>query len=485
MTDTHDSSAQTAADTTNSTCLQCHHTFQSPSKLKKHQVDTKNPCQHVVKHHTCEHCHQSFESEKGMQRHLQRKQDVCVLIQELKATHKKELDQVHQEKAVHKEELGKVQQDLALAATTVLDLQNRLKAATSTPEAVFEAAERRLMQKLTDIEQKVTNVGKSCGDIKAAMCQETHVHTALTPSCMILARGASETVSKDQTFSQQQRALCKQASKEQLRYEAAESCELSTAAGDATIDVKDFSCLIYVPGVDGHSDPKPDQRRHFEDSAETARAQQTAHGQVAFEDATDAKLSLSTECRTERLASTTRSHRQSLCAQFPYKFKQEDCDWTNHDCKKVMKMLGIKRCKKEPWLPDNCVFVNLLKDIHCNKDSPQNWNILLPSIDSPIVWVSNGEAFNKEATGRMMYQLIGQLALHLGSLQDKLHEGMVTDVMGDIEGYTDYYRLLEDIANAESCEGFESEFNALSMHIKDVLYKHFLFIEGHKLIEGH
>ncbi len=406
-----------------------------------------------------------------MQRHLQRKQDVCVLIQELKATHKKELDQVHQEKAVHKEELGKVQQDLALAATTVLDLQNRLKAATSTPEAVFEAAERRLMQKLTDIEQKVTNVGKSCGDIKAATCQETHVHTALTPSCMILARGASETVSKDQTFSQQQRALCKQASKEQLRYEAAESCELSIPAEDATIDVKDFSCLIYVPGVDGHSDPKPDQRRHFEDSAETARAQQTAHGQVAFEDATDAKLSLSTECRTERLASTTRSHRQSLCAQFPYKFKQEDCDWTNHDCEKVMKMLGIKRCKKEPWLPDNCVFVNLLKDIHCNKDSPQNWNILLPSIDSPIVWVSNGEAFNKEATGRMMYQLIGQLALHLGSLQDKLHEGMVTDVMGDIEGYTDYYRLLEDIANAESCEGFESEFNALSMHIKDVLYK--------------
>ncbi len=90
---------------------------------------------------------------------------------------------------------------------------------------------------------------------------------------MILARGASETVSKDQTFSQQQKALCKQASKEQLHYEAAESCELSTAAGDATIDVKDFRCLIYVPGVIGHSDPKPDQRRHFEDSAESARAQ--------------------------------------------------------------------------------------------------------------------------------------------------------------------------------------------------------------------
>ena len=85
----------------------------------------------------------------------------------------------------------------------------------------------------------------------------------------------------------------------------------------------------------------------------------------------------------------------------------------------------------------------------------------------------------------MMYQLIGQLALHLGSLQDKLQEGMVTDVMGDIEGYTNYYSLLEDICNAESSEGYESEFNALSMHIKDVLYKHFLFIEGHKLIQGH
>lgn len=57
-----------------------------------------------------------------------------MLIQELKATHKEKSDQ---EKAMHKEELGKVQQDLALVATTVLDLQNRLKAATSTPEAVF------------------------------------------------------------------------------------------------------------------------------------------------------------------------------------------------------------------------------------------------------------------------------------------------------------------------------------------------------------
>ncbi len=83
-----------------------------------------NQCQHIVKDHTCEHCHRSFESEKSLQRHLQRKQDVCVLIQELKAMHKEESDQVHQEKAVHKEELGKVQQDLALAATTVLDLQN-------------------------------------------------------------------------------------------------------------------------------------------------------------------------------------------------------------------------------------------------------------------------------------------------------------------------------------------------------------------------
>ncbi len=62
---------------------------------------------------------------------------------------------------------------------------------------------------------------------------------------------------------------------------------------------------------------------------------------------------------------------------------------------------------------------------------------------------------------------------------------MVTDVMGDIEGYTDYCRQLEDIANAERCEGNKSEFNALSMRIKDVLYKSFLFIEGHKLIEGH
>ena len=358
--------------------------------------------------------------------------------------HKRELDQVHQEMAVHKEELGKVQQELGLAATTVLDLQNRLKAATSTPEAVSEAAERRLMQKLIDIEQKVTNVGKSW-DIKAAVCPETHVHTALTTS---------------DTF--------------------AESCELSIPTEDATVDVNDFGSLMNVPGIDGHSNPKP---HHLEDGAEIARAQQTAHGQVAFE---NANLLLSAECRTETLASTTRLQRQSIRAHFSHnKFKQEDCDWTNHDCKKVMKMLGIKQCKKEPWLPDNCVFVNLLKEIHCNKDCPQNWNFLLPSIQSPVVWVSNGKAFNKKATGRMMYQMIGQLALHLGSLEDKLHEGMKTDVMNNIEGYTDYFRRWEDIANAESCEGFESEFNALSMHIKDVLYKHFLFIEGRKLIGGH
>ncbi len=150
MTDTHDASAQTAEDTTNWTCLQCHHNFRSPSKLKKHQ-NTQNECQHIVKDHTCEHCHRSLESEQGLQRHLQRKQDFCVVIQELKAMHKEELDRVQQENDVHKEELIKVQQDLAPAAETVLDLQNRLEAATRTPEAVTE---RRLMQKLIDIEQK-------------------------------------------------------------------------------------------------------------------------------------------------------------------------------------------------------------------------------------------------------------------------------------------------------------------------------------------
>ena len=69
---------------------------------------------------TCEHCHGSFEEEKGLQRHVQQKQDACVLIQELKAAHKEELDQVQHEKAVHKEELIKVRQNLAIAATTVL-----------------------------------------------------------------------------------------------------------------------------------------------------------------------------------------------------------------------------------------------------------------------------------------------------------------------------------------------------------------------------
>ena len=56
---------------------------------------------------------------------MQRKQDACVLIQELKAAHKEELDQVQQEKAMHKEELIKVQQDLAIAATTVLVYRRR------------------------------------------------------------------------------------------------------------------------------------------------------------------------------------------------------------------------------------------------------------------------------------------------------------------------------------------------------------------------
>ena len=219
--------------------------------------------------------------------------------------HKEELDQVHQEMAVHKEELIKVQQDLAIAATTVLDLQNRLKAATCTPEAVSEVAERRLMQKLIDIEQKVTNVGKSW-DIKAAVCPETHVHTAFTTS---------------DTF--------------------AESCELSIPTEDATVDVNDFRSLMNVPGIDGHSNPKP---HHLEDGAEIARAQQTAHGQVAFE---NANLLLSAECRTETLASTTRLQRQSIRAYFSHsKFKQEDCDWTNHDCKKVMKIVGYQTMQK-------------------------------------------------------------------------------------------------------------------------------------------
>lgn len=106
-------------------------------------------------------------------------------VQELKAAHKEELDQV-QEKAVHKKELIKVQQDLAIAATTVLDLQNRLEAATHTLEAVSEAvsetAERRLMQKLIDIHQNLTNVGRSCEDIKIIVSSGTSVHHALAPA---------------------------------------------------------------------------------------------------------------------------------------------------------------------------------------------------------------------------------------------------------------------------------------------------------------
>jgi len=539
--------------------------------------------------------------------------------------HKEELNRVQQENSVHKEELIKVQQDLALAAETVLDLQNRLEAATRSPEAVTEAAERRLMQKLIDIEQNVTNVGRSCGDIRAVVCPETSVHHALAPSstlseserldnlkqaatmegkisqssittnveavkphdaenalqesatvvgqvtrdtdcpavssgdvminhapggdylvadmtlnsavgtvfealddhtplltfdlanalpttdtydpelqpsnfsiamttlhepmptsfCMNLAGGASERVPKDHTHPQQQSALCKQASF-QLNSEAATSSGSSVPAEDATIDVEDFRSSMSMPVVDACSDTKADQTRHLGDCAETSQTQQAPHVQVALEQTTDAELLLLAESRTGTLASTTESQRQSLCAPFPYnKFKQEDCDWTSLDCKQVMKMLGIRRGKKEPWFPDSSVVVNLLMDIHCNKDCPQNWNILLPSIDGPDVWVSNGKAFNKKATGRRMYQLIGQLAVHLCFLGDKLHEGMVTNVVGDIEGYTDYCRQLEDIANAESCEGNEPEFNALSMRIKDVLYKHFLLIEGHKLIEGH
>lgn len=246
-------------------------------------------------------------------------------------------------------------------------MQNILEAATRTPEAVSEAvseaAERRLMQKLIDIQQNLTNVGRGCEDIKAVVCPETSVHHALapastlskserldnlkqtainveavkphdaentlqetatgvgqvtrdtdcpavssgdvmnnhapcddypvadmnlnsvvwsafeapddhtplltidlatavlqaaspttdtddpelrpsdfsiamttlhepmpTPSCMSLAGGASETLPKDQTYSQHQRALCKEASKDQLNSEAAESCGLSVPA---------------------------------------------------------------------------------------------------------------------------------------------------------------------------------------------------------------------------------------------------------------
>jgi len=264
--------------------------------------------------------------------------------------------------------------------------------------------------------------------------------------------------------------LCKQASY-QLNSEAATSCGLSVPAEDATIDVEDFQSSMNVPVVDARSNAEADQTRHLGDRAETSQT-------------INAELLLLAEFRTGTLASTTKSQRQSFCAPFPYnKIKQEECDWINlqtgHE-----DVVGYQG-KKEPWFPDSSVVVNLLMDIHCNKNCPQNWNILLPSIDGPDVWVSNGKAFNKKATGRRMYQLIGQLAVHLHSLEDKLPEGMVTDVLGDIEGDWDYCRQLEDIANAESCEGNEPEFNALSMRIKDVLYKHFLLIEGHKLIEGH
>ena len=138
------------------TCPRCRHTFQSPSKLHKHQTETKNQCKVVIKDLTCDYCEQPFATQHKLQRHHHRKQKACILIQELKAAHQEDIDKLRQELAAR-------QQQLDLLNANVHDLQEELKAVKAAHASMSNPLEELLLRKISDMHQAVSGV-------KAAVC---------------------------------------------------------------------------------------------------------------------------------------------------------------------------------------------------------------------------------------------------------------------------------------------------------------------------
>ncbi len=217
-----------------------------------------------------------------------------------------------------------------------------------------------------------------------------------TPSCMSLA-GASETVPKDKTLSQQQRSLCKHASKDQLSSEAAKSCGLSIPAEDATTDVKDFRSLMNVPGVDGHSDPKPDTVNSDNNNI-------TLHVHV------------------NDLGKENQDHLTNL---------------TYKELKKLLKLT-----------PDHETLMAMIRFIHLHEQHPENRNVRLTNEDD-VAEVKRKGRWLKENSDQAIYDVISRNCLRFIDVSDTLEKGMQKAKHGAL---TEYLEMAEDMANKENAD---------------------------------
>ena len=105
------------------------------------------------------------------------------------------------------------------------------------------------------------------------------------------------------------------------------------------------------------------------------------------------------------------SSMQSFARGTPNEYGKESWDfWHDIEYKELMKVLKIKSCKTKAWEPDNCVLVNFVKLIFCNASHPENWNILCPAVDSPIMWMFDGYTFQQTQTEATIYELVGEVA---------------------------------------------------------------------------
>ena len=332
-------------------CPRCRHTFQSPSKLHKHQTETKNQCKVVIKDLTCEHCEQPFATQHDLQRHHHRKQKACILIQELKAAHQEDIDKLRQE-------LAAKQQQLDLLNANVHDLQDKLKAVKAAPASMSNPLEELLLQKITDISEAVS-------EVKAAVCSGSDSQNLAENSVC-------------STYEEVRTATRLGASSDITSHKSG----IATTTELTSIPTNITSCNV----VDEAASVRLDT--HVEPSSEAAHQDLMGYAHASHSTtlaAMNTTVRVADETVIGRLrdevselencfgqASTLRMpvadsqskarSMQSFARGIPNQYGKESWDyWHDIEYKELMKVLKIKSCKTKAWEPDSCVLVNFVK----------------------------------------------------------------------------------------------------------------------------
>ena len=228
---------------------------------------------------------------------------------------------------------------------------------------------------------------------------------------------------------------------------------------------------------------------HAESSSEVAHndlthASPSTHGDEVPE--LEGRFEHASTVRVLAADSQSKSPSMQSCARArTNKYGQENLEyWHDMECRQLMKVLKIKSCKTKAWEPDHCVLVNMLKLIFCDASHPENWNILCPAVDSPVMWKFDGQKFQQKQTEATMYDLVGNVATYMFFVEDKLKEGMRLDVLNRIEGLTAYLKTVEDVSYCQSCEHCDFDFQELSLQFRAALHEHFKHIKGVQFLQA-